>query len=1126
MDPLLPLRHIVVTVNPATAIHHAFRCEFIKPKTDHLILCKGSTIEVYHTTIYDLGTCVLKFSIYGSLITITPWKLPDRPTCSLFILTDNYQYTVVTYEKGVVVTEATGVLNMDNARPNDEPVTCVVDYNTQTMLINAFIGVSQGRKENPYLHGNRCIYGNHGHFNPMIQKAHCSLFSTHEYDMISMALVTMQADTYVAGLFGFKNQMRTIKYMKYSGGKTDIEEEVKYTCTVESSVHMMINVPQPLGGFISIGEDIITYHHPAHNLKKELSINHVPITAYGFIKGSCDECLIGDCQGYLYMLKLENNHNKVTHVSSWVIGQTSTATSIVDLGNDVLFIGSAEADSCFVRIIRGTSEQTRLETIHSSQNIGPVIDFTLFNYPLSGRKTMVCCSGVDKSGSLKILRSGVNFTQTYESNIPLMTKMWTLNLKSSEKHDTIIISGVEDTLVYQSDPSKPGQMVQMTQYSGLKLDEPTLLVALTPKNQLLQITNTRIQVVEVHKKGRMLVEWKAPVNEDILVADFNRTLCTIYYGHDKLACFEILKNGIVKGLCDIILQSVSSMSISHHLDNGTPFDFLIVGDVVTPQLTILKLPTLTVDRIVELPGTAGVTDLLVASFNQKNYLFTSMGDGKVITHTFEEGQDLIPVHQKCVQPAIGGGRLRYVKTEEDEFVFITGSEPTVVSYTNGMFDFSTFNQKDIFDMAAFNDCIILISDSRIMVGETKQNQGLHCQSVALNGEMPLRIEYIATHNLLGLGTTESEKNLSTGEVSHIGRIHLLDARIFKFKDTFKLPDDELVACLVSYTNPDNQDQFLFVGTVVSKEDFPQQEGGRILVFRITEESKLDLIEEVNMSGVVKNMKPCLDSLVASVNGTIHFMEKFDPDAEKGSRVQFSLKFHRNIFIISMDVLDDLILVGDMMQSSAVVKVNKQDKSMAYYSKDIDTIWVTASKFIDKSVCMSADDRLNLFSMMTVPAPREENNRWDQLRVYGGFHVGSIINAIKEGSLLSGFTDHDRLGDGKKIHNPYTPLTFVTTTGLIGAVNTISESDYQILRYIEEVVIEKLPNIGHLNHARWRKCSTASLKEKDYTSFVDGDILKAFVNMTKKQQENIIHGEEQFKQYSPEYVLKAIRRFIF
>lgn len=255
-----------------------------------------------------------------------------------------------------------------------------------------------------------------------------------------------------------------------------------------------------------------------------------------FLHGSFNQCILGDSEGYLYLLTLEISNLKVTGIASTIIGQVSLPNSIIDLGNNLLFIGSCQADSCIVRLVPNPARKFTVEVIRTFSNLGPIVDFCLFDYDGQGEQTMVCCSGVDKNGSLRVVENGVGFTENFTMNIPLASDIWTLGGK------LLVVSTVFETIFLK--PTSPFEMVEYQSSGGLVLNQNTLATALTPGNNIIQVTPSSVRLVS-HEAVELLAEWEPPYQEKIVMAKVTATQCVLCYGTGMLVYLEIADNALI-----------------------------------------------------------------------------------------------------------------------------------------------------------------------------------------------------------------------------------------------------------------------------------------------------------------------------------------------------------------------------------------------------------------------------------------------------------------------------------------------------------------------------------------------------------------------------------------------------
>lgn len=344
----------------------------------------------------------------------------------MFILTDQHYYTIITYDTALqkMQTEGHGQLNEHNARVTDQPISTVIDLKSSTVLVSAFTGLLfsvplapktdiKGKQKE----GNRSA--------PFVS----SSIRTNEFDFLSMVSLRGIHQSYIAVLLGEINDLKTIKAFRYNASLNEITENDKMQVGVEATTHTLVAVPDPIGGVLAIGEYIIAYYDLSSSggAPKELSIDPTLVTAVAFLENSYDHCMMGDAEGYLYMLTFDITNLKVQQIHSTLIGQACIPNSITHLGEDLFYIGSLQGDPCVIRLNK-VGPKFSIDILHTFSNLGPIVDFCLFDYDQQGKQTMVCCSGVDKDGSLRVVENGVGFLEQYELDIPLITQVFPLTI--------------------------------------------------------------------------------------------------------------------------------------------------------------------------------------------------------------------------------------------------------------------------------------------------------------------------------------------------------------------------------------------------------------------------------------------------------------------------------------------------------------------------------------------------------------------------------------------------------------------------------------------------------------------------------------------------------------------------
>jgi DNA damage-binding protein 1 len=209
----------------------------------------------------------------------------------------------------------------------------------------------------------------------------------------------------------------------------------------------------------------------------------------------------------------------------------------------MIYIGSAQGDPCIAQIQHDSrTGKYTLNIIKSFSNLGPIVDFCLFDYDQQGKKTMVCCSGVGKDGSLRIVENGIGFLEKFHVKIPLITNVWSLK-NSKGINDMMIVSTCYSTIVLQQ---KSAMEIKEHRQSELTLNEPTLALASSKEGYIVQVTPSGVKIVTYGATVGVVGEWEPPGGETIALAATNESQCIVCLDRGTLVYFQCTKAGLYK----------------------------------------------------------------------------------------------------------------------------------------------------------------------------------------------------------------------------------------------------------------------------------------------------------------------------------------------------------------------------------------------------------------------------------------------------------------------------------------------------------------------------------------------------------------------------------------------------
>ncbi|KAL6523179.1 hypothetical protein OROGR_016782 [Orobanche gracilis] len=140
----------------------------------------------------------------------------------------------------------------------------------------------------------------------------------------------------------------------------------------------------------------------------------------------------------------------------------------------------------------------------SIQNIAPILDMCVVDYPNEKHDQMFACSGMASEGSLRIIRSGTSVEKLLKT-APIyqgVTGTWTIKLKVSDPyHSFLVLSFVEETRVLSVGVS----FSDVTESVGFQPDVCTLACGIVADGVMIQIHQCGVRLClpagTVHSEG-------------------------------------------------------------------------------------------------------------------------------------------------------------------------------------------------------------------------------------------------------------------------------------------------------------------------------------------------------------------------------------------------------------------------------------------------------------------------------------------------------------------------------------------------------------------------------------------------------------------------------------------------
>ncbi|KAI8336233.1 CPSF A subunit region-domain-containing protein [Chlamydoabsidia padenii] len=1098
------------TLQKPTAVHDAIKGNFLAPNDTNLIVrqviikttvkLKGTRIEIYSFS-NDLLYPSLDLDLYCRIASIKTYTLPNRSTCSLFVLSERQMYCVLHFDPvtKTIITEAHGTLEQKNARPNDE-IMAVKDTENRVIIISAFTGLLfciplQGSETSKQAKG-KGKEGDRVEFEPFEYKIQ-------EYNIKSMVALEESSTPTFAIIYEQEAGVR-LKFYQVKLSRRTIIPKLTLPNPLESSSHLLVPVPLPFGGVLVIGEYTIWYYDMEGN-DMAVSIDAVMITTYAFIGGTPRlRCVLGDTMGTLYVLTLTTSKTQVTDLNIIYLGQVSACSCIVYLGFDMLYCGSSQGDSSLGKLNLKTPTSP-LEIVDEYPNLAPITDFCLYDLDKQGWQTLVCCSGANNDASLRIVQSGIGFVERAVVPISDMTSVWSLktgNLSDKSQHDILVLSTIRNTRILYHPGGDSKNLEELDSFLAFDLGQKTLYTTTLDNGDIIQITPKGIRLMR--PKATMITpaaaSWNPPHQVNIVAAAVGQGYCVVSCGLGRLICLEI--DGVNVQLVEkkniSFPSELSCLNILDNQQDGT--SYVAVGLWSGYNVQVLRLPTLAVVDKVALSNTVP-RNILFQTLEGITYLFVAMGDGMMAHYTLTDGMKL--GQRKMITLGTRSTSLYSLTYRGENVVFAASDRPTMISSARKRLVYSTVNLKDVKSFALFNNAawpnsLLIMTEQYLVVGDFDPAKKLHISKLPLDKKMGRRIAYHDDTQTIAVGTCQIKRNYDNGSIEKHGWINIYDARTFQEIGTHDLLQHELVESMCTARIFNQNQLYLFVGTAITLPAEPERNIGRILMYQVNSGQSYQLVEAVNVPGVVYCIKPYKNSITATVNGSLYHLNSYRPEAAQGERLFITQKISSNVLALDLDTNEEHILVGDFMQSMSLVELEDETSpTMTTVAKDYNANWMTAVKMANHNTYIGAEMSHNLFTLLK-PEQKEDAKKDETLRMdmVGEYHIGDLINRMHQGSLA------DEINSGTEGKENTWSIIYVTVNGAIGTLVGISEQDYMLLLEVQQNMITLSPPIGKMDHTSWRSFDNGT-RMGEARGYIDGDLVEKFLALSTKDQHNLV-----------------------
>ncbi|KAH8972743.1 hypothetical protein BDL97_01G007000 [Sphagnum fallax] len=781
----------VVTAHKPTNVTHSCVGSFTNPPDLNLIIGKCTRLEIHLLTALGLQL-MFDVPVYGRIATLELFHSPGESKELLFLAFERDDFCVLQWdaEAGALVTLAVGDLANECHQPPDNEQNGIIDPDCRLIGLHSYDGKF---KVIPI--------GSKG------QLKEASNISLKELQVLDIKFLYGCSKPTIALLYQDNKDTRHLK--TYEVQVEEFIEGTWFQNNLDNGAGLLIPIPLPLGGVIIIGEQTICYCN-ASAAFVEIPIQLSITKAYGMMGAHGSRYLLSDYDGILYCLILTQVRDSVFCLELEFLGETSAASTLTYLGNDIVYVGSSCGDSQLIKLKpQADSKGSHVEVLETFLNLAPIIDMCVVDLEHQGQAQVITCSGAFKDGSLRIVRNGIAIHEQASVELQGMKGIWSLQASSHDKFDSfLVVSFITETRILAINADDE---LEETKIDGFDSKAETLFCCTAIHEQLVQITAGSIRLVDANTR-RHLTEWIAPNPlVSINVATANSSQILVASGGGNLIYFEIGQGLLMETKRTKLDYEIACLDINPIGENHIGSNLVAVGVWTDVSIHVYALPSLTLVAKESLGGEIIPRSVLFCSFEGIAYLLCALGDGHLFNFKLDISTGALSDRKKIslgTQPIM----LQTFWTEKGMHVFAASDRSTVIHSSNKKLVYSNVNLKEVnhicpFNSSSFPESLAICKKGELIIGKFDDIQKLHIRTVPL-GEQPRRISHQEKSHTFAICSAK----YSCSSDMEIHYVHLISDQTFKIMSSYELRSYEEACSIISCSFSCDVNVYYCVGT--------------------------------------------------------------------------------------------------------------------------------------------------------------------------------------------------------------------------------------------------------------------------------------------------------------------------
>ncbi|KAK0417985.1 hypothetical protein QR680_013312 [Steinernema hermaphroditum] len=1108
----------IVSAQKPTVVTHSVAGNFRSPDVLELMIARVNRLELLSATMEGI-TALHEYPIYGRICHLSSFQKPGEQVDSLIVVTTKLDLAVLKFnEEGQLIPRCYGNVADRIGRPSDTGILVSVHPEKGIIAVRQMDGC----------------------------------FKIIQWGDDEWRCLTLRADDLTIVDLSFiinphKPGSDTIAYIYQDSGQhmriieLTFENQDVTSSEIGNIQHidaeMIMPCPAPYGGFVSIGQGVVTYHkNESMYYACDAPFAHTVFTCFTTIDASSGRFLFGDQDGHLFMVILSltsetiDGRPEVRSIAIEPLGMTTHPESICYLDNGVVFVGSRFGDSVMLRLhCESSQENNYLTEIDSYPNLGPIQDMVIMKS--DAQTQVVTCSGAYSNGSLRVIRSGIGIDKLVSVDIDRVVGIFPLTLGEDRSfHTHLVLSHFTETrflLVDGQDFEDISSSMNM-----FVSEQRTLWIGEMLGGVMVQVTENEIRYV----RGDQFTSEMFPLSISCVSANaqFGQLLVSV---GGVIHYYKCKEDGAVTKVFEKQLDDeVACLDISPFEDNSEAAIFAI-GFWTTKEVRLYTVATEPKEVIrVEVGSKDILRSVLMVKMEKTPYVLVSLADGSIHYYIADFENGLLDNPKKATLGTIPIGLVKFY-SKGHATVFACGDRPTVLFSSNRKLVFSSVNLKLVETMCSFNarefqNTLVFASHDDVTIGTVDDIKKLHIRRVKV-GESVRRIAYQEETSTAALLTFRVEKRESDGqrtcspcysksctsvtqssltngseeyadaEYVTVHSVVFVDTDQFEPFHVHELGLGEHALSVASVRLGEEAKLFYVVGTSVAHPDEHECKLGRIMVFECISENqtgdgkkRITLVTEKETKGGVFALVGLeqYKKVVASVNSTLRLFEFTDKN-----ELRLECSYFNFINCLYLKAKGDIILGGDIMRSLAVLVYKPVESTLTELARDFNTSWVTSCELVNVNQYIAGENGFNIYSLQRDLRAKTDEER-QRLVTTGQFYLGEMINCINAGELLDAPLDSSVVLRNR--------LLFGTVDGGLGVIVGLDTHVFDYLNEVQAKLGKTNHNCMRISHSKYREFQSEARRE-EYSGFIDGDLIEGILDLSREEVAELIKGV-QFK----------------